>query len=501
MPRPVERARGYLGQVLEESREHILPSLRVLAHRAGVSRETMRRAAKALADDGMLLVTPGAGIQRRLPGRVDAPSTPTRPRDRWRAVRDSLRRDILRGGYRADGALPTNGALSERIGVNYRTLDKAIQALCQEGLLTRHGNTYRIVTHTVSAARNTVVLIVLGNREGHLRFVHPRALLNFHYLNSECRVRGLQLEVVTVSPSNEVISFLNGNDTVLSGRAGTVLGFILWADFPPRDLLLNVVYTHLASLAQPVAFVDESSDTRPLSSAHRVRFFTPTLGFEAGEAVARMLLSRGHEHVAILHSSLQAGVLQARVEGIRSVYAAAGLAGNVRMAAIAHQDVEEVHRGLSGKITELKRLIEPLGRPDAVGMQSPLWSLHTMVHRHAEDIIRQVRLDARSEALGPMLSSLYRQEETTAWIGTTDAAAITGLEFLQSQDRKHRKAIAVVGFDNSVESMSRGLTTYDFNGRSLAASALNYVLNPGAFHHEPNPMVVPGFVVERRSTR
>lgn len=55
----------------------------------------------------------------------------------------------------------------------------------------------------------------------------------------------------------------------------------------------------------------------------------------------------------------------------------------------------------------------------------------------------------------------------------------------------------VVGFDNGIDAVTHGFSSFDFNGRACMASAVNYVLHPLQFRGQPNPMSIAGFVDAR----
>jgi GntR family phosphonate transport system transcriptional regulator len=53
----------------------------------------------------------------------------------WKAIADTLRRDIAEGHYARGGKLPTEAILTARFGVNRHTVRHALKALATEGLV------------------------------------------------------------------------------------------------------------------------------------------------------------------------------------------------------------------------------------------------------------------------------------------------------------------------------------------------------------------------------
>ncbi|MBD3240155.1 MAG: GntR family transcriptional regulator [Chitinivibrionales bacterium] len=497
MTNAVQAAREFLRNALDARSQwdhRPLPSIRILAEQAGVSRETMRRAAHELAQEGSVEISPSLGIRaagHRAPERMLEHAAERTPRDRWSTVCERLRREILNGTFGPTHTLPAYKELCDTFGVSYRTLYRAIQTLCRQGLLVRYGRGYRVVTHTENRPRNTVVLIVVGDNRGTMRFPHLRSLPNFFSLHNECVSRNLQLEIVTVSPAGDLITCITGDETVLHKGAHHVLGYIVWASFFPKNQLLDFLHARLAPTELPIAFVDDSGDMRPVDRTHGVRWFLPTLGFEAGEMIARTLLQKEHRHVAILHTDSDAGVYRRRAEGIKAVFAAASMESNVLEVKIDPRPPVS-HAAMRKLTSQATR-----NRSDT---HTEVWAMRALAEQHFRDIDKLVYGDIIREALMRELTRLIRNTRITAWVGLTDVVGVAAYNFLKSLGDEYERKIAVFGFDNSTDSLCYGLSSFDFNGRALAASAVSYVLRPAHFRGEPNPLVVPGFVVERRSS-
>jgi len=101
----------------------------------------------------------------------------------------------------------------------------------------------------------------------------------------------------------------------------------------------------------------------------------------------------------------------------------------------------------------------------------------------------------------PLLREALEVTGATAWIGASDSVALAALEFLAQS--AGRKRIAVIGFDNSFESLCNDLTSYDFNLGGYAAALLDFAVTGRRLYKQedgPDFVELPGMVVERKST-
>jgi DNA-binding LacI/PurR family transcriptional regulator len=105
--------------------------------------------------------------------------------------------------------------------------------------------------------------------------------------------------------------------------------------------------------------------------------------------------------------------------------------------------------------------------------------------------------------LAPLLKKALAEKSITAWACANDMAALMALSFLKSRTIAVPGRISVVGFDNSLESMKAGLTTYDFNRSAAFYAALRYVISgtlPGSASGR-RPLNISGYLVARATTR
>jgi DNA-binding GntR family transcriptional regulator len=106
-----------------------LPSEADLMAQYGVSRTTIRRALKVLADDGLIESTPGVGWRPTDAGREDR-----------RSLAERMAELISAEGLTVGAPFPSEVALSHRFGVSRNTVRKALGELEGRGfLVAAHG--------------------------------------------------------------------------------------------------------------------------------------------------------------------------------------------------------------------------------------------------------------------------------------------------------------------------------------------------------------------------
>jgi len=107
--------------------------------------------------------------------------------------------------------------------------------------------------------------------------------------------------------------------------------------------------------------------------------------------------------------------------------------------------------------------------------------------------------EKRIPAMFALFDSVLRRERHTAWVALTDQIGIMAMDFLKSQGAAGR--LSVVAFDDTIEALGAGLSSYHFGTREVVRAMLEHIL----YHKHPRrapsaPLIeVPGVVMMRRS--
>lgn len=498
-----EKARGFVVELRERSlREGIrrLPTAAALARLAGVSRLTMLRALQGLRDEGLLTLRQRQGVGIR-DGSAAGQQAGDVPRS-YRHVRilHALRRDILNGAWGHGEGMPTSKELSSFYGVNCRTLRKATAALVEEGLLRPHGRGLRTAGLPSGRQGAAVVLIARGDKDGNLILVATRWNENLQWLERICSRRGLRLVIdpVRLAPGQTMTHRHVRRMPVISVGADEVLGYLCWP-MALTSLELAEVNARLVRSGRPAAVLEEAGGELRLRGVN-VRTFGHASEQRAGAAVGRHLLSLGHRRIAYLSPVHGAPWSKQRLEGLRQVYAQAGSDTAVHACIDSrfsrlHTPVSLDRRGYDWLTRELAALHERV--PEGLDLA------RRVVRRHIEGVDSDMEQQVLTQLMAPLIARAVGQRGATAWVAANDECAIECMDFLLSAGFAVPRDISVIGFDDTFDAQTRGLTSYNFNSPAALQAMLEHVLRPQA----PGPQAgtvpilrVDGYITVRAST-
>jgi DNA-binding LacI/PurR family transcriptional regulator len=151
----------------------------------------------------------------------------------------------------------------------------------------------------------------------------------------------------------------------------------------------------------------------------------------AGQAVARLLINRGHRQIAFLSLWPDVKWSDDRIMGMRDVYRMAGF-------------------------------------DDAI---ESFYSRSTLL------------------TCTPLFERTLAEGKFSVWVCANDGLAVRALEFLVAHKIEVPRSISLVGFDNILFAFEKKLTTIDFNIEVAAYRGFQYLLNPGS--HSPGSAQVP----------
>jgi DNA-binding LacI/PurR family transcriptional regulator/biotin operon repressor len=479
-----------------------LPALEALASAAGVSRMTMWRVLGELRNQGRIQSGRGRGIALVATSQPTVKAqTPVRAHLPWERVTSALRQELLQGTLHPGGVLPPVKELTRVHGVCHQTVRKALALLAEEGMLQPFGRRMRAVeAPSLLRARSDVFLIAFG-QAGQPRLSTPRSQEHVRALEQECSRLGVRLRIVT---QDMILDRRQGREALLDQfRETRPLGVVLW-----RIVLTGEAFRRTADLVAasglPCAVLDETGDAADLLPKHRAlpwRVFSMAVSTTAGRDVGRYLVRLGHQRVAFVSAATGSTHFAAlRLAGLRQAFAEAGLAPQTITAFTIPQP-----QGLAQLAAMNRHMQATLDLfADAVAQGGP--RRHVFIDA-AEQLIEQLRRPD-AEATGharaaDALASLLKQEEPTAWVGENDPLALDCLNFLQERGVDVPGRLSMVGFDDGMTSMMRGMTSYNFGGDNVTRAMLAFLLRPERRPRAGTPPQVvelPGRVVERRTT-
>lgn len=438
-----------------------LPSIRNLARHFGVSVNTVQRALRILSARGAAYGLPGKGYYW---GKGPAPapplpqSFPQQKADGPDRIMEALKADLRAGALDPFARLPAQKDLAGRYRVSTRTLRRALLALEADGVLDRHGRTYRFRPGTPAASGSFVILITRCDISGRLILDSERELDFLKAAHLETRALRLELQVIGFAPNGRLLDRQGRKITPMPGGR-PVLGFLVstWLIPDVHGILALLRPYHL-----PISIWWEHSP-ETLSGTRfprNVLFFNLSFGERPGALIAETLLGMGHTHVLFLSPFHASAWSQQRLEGLRNRLLKAPGGRVVAVTDDSHASPwsfqEEAWKELRAKN----------GTPAADDPR--------VMRRKSRNLARRVR---------DMLAGAAAAPEATAWVCVNDEVAEIVSAYVSRRDKKMRNkrpAPYLISFDNSAASYRLGIDSFAFDSGAMAREMLFHLTGPPA---------------------
>jgi len=497
------RANAYLEQIIAQSRDsghYLLPPVRTLASKAGVSHATMAKCVRELEAKGQLHIRNRSGIALTAP--ADLPDSAVRGQQRHSetvsssdSVQEWIVRDYVLGAVSRSNRLPTINELTIRYAVSYRTIRHALNSLVLQGSLSRKGKQFYRATAQSPKPSTRIMLILAHADVGLLAEYSPRSDELWRQLEYEGPRSGIDLQICDYQRFLASLSSL-----------GDIAGFLVWT--PAFDALaLRTLLEKLSALQRPVAVLDETkkldfnSLCRDFVSNKRIAFFFMAMGEQSGTDVGNFLLGQGHRDMAFFASTVKDPCYGPRYQGFRrAVEENTGYSSKTLLFQGTEESYDTIKLSLLRKEQPYKNLYARLTFYnqtvlDLLGETSSLFMV--------QDAYRPVRTLYLKKLMKTQFERALENSELTAWVCCNDELAFLALDFLAENRVDVPGRISVIGFDNRIEAFAKGLTSYSFDVPQLVAAMIEHVMWSGRDEKRKTNTVreVPGHVVPRWTSR
>jgi hypothetical protein len=276
----------------------------------------------------------------------------------------------------------------------------------------------------------------------------------------------------------------------------------------PSDSLPPVL-DGIARLGWPAALLDEGMwEDPPAQLWGRGRFSLFTLcGRVAGQQVGKHLIALGHRRVVFFSGNAGDFWSRQRLAGLREAFVHAGIADGVADCSFAmgeHLGAARARHHLigSGAVPAVSRPVRE-AVAQACGVKHDADGPASDTARAIDVLLSDAAgLAERMPVFRERLRAALADKRATAIVACNDEQAIQCLPILRGMRVDVPDRMAVVGFDDSLQALSFGLTSYDFNLRAVLQEMLERLLD-GRRHaraRPPQPIEIEGFVVQRRSS-
>jgi DNA-binding GntR family transcriptional regulator len=490
-----------------KSGHHRIPTIKKLSSELKASPVTIFKAVRILRDRGLLTAGPRKGIW------VSPGSAKTIPRDpglqlksdpkvmKWEIIKNRIVDDLLKGQYPPGAMLPSCKELTQRYGACFVILKHALVSMEKEGRISRYKKGFRVFQ--TAQRRFRPLLAVVASMEKPDEFVgFDRNSREFwRTLEWECQRLEMDLEIFTFNDllGSEKRDIERQRRLRSREQTGIVAGYCVW-NLNATSEQVDFLYVKLAQTGRRVAFFfDDESAPVPagIAANRRFKLFAKSAGAAAGKMVADFLTGLGHRRIACFSSVAGIGWSKARVSGIIHACNSAGLPPVAEFSTDIDDKIKALwdhapdsrpFASLQPRLIEIQRCMNPDVKAD-----------DRSYYDFSSDLFIRSLVD---NAMRPLFEKALQDTGITAWIGVNDDIALSALKFLQEKDVRLPQNLSLIGFDNTMQGLGAGLTSYSFNISAIAIAMLDHLLGGRMTRGitMQKPIQIPGVVLERRTT-
>ncbi len=493
-----------------------LPPLKQLAALAEVSYVTMWKAATKLKEDGLLDGSSGHPFRVKVTSSENAEDekslTKRVPRapfqiTAWRRTAHRMRLDILNGVYATGSQLPSLKELQKRFAVSCSPVKKALESLCDAGLLLPRKRGFAVPAFPSSKVRSRIVLLT-HTFDDFTMYLSQHDEEIFKTFERHCHHANITLDVFLLywggldSPKKSrhlmrerrtghvyELSHLDKIDDPI------VLGFVLVVPGLFGELEENLLRIFF-KVNKPVAIIDElGTNTLPgiYARSRRIQTFPVAGSVRSAQAVGRYILTLGHRSIAFVSPYHQFSWSRSRLEGLFSLCQPTSDLFTVR-SFVAEND--PMSGQAPSKFVDFYRSFRTTIDP---AQQVEYDSLMTNVH---EKTARQAQTRGSVHTMMDRMLMEIQSGLITAIVAVNDQVAGMILGYLKTQGIAVPAQVSVISFDDSASALSLNLTSYNFNASAAATAMMGYILGVRPFTRE-NPGhrdEIEGYIVERQTS-
>lgn len=490
---PSERALRYVDSLIgdRDPSDNRLPPIKTMACNAGVNSATIAKAVARYVQRGILSAKPGAGIRITTPGVAFAPPVAVHE-SAWKNIRTTLTDDITAGNLHP---FPRRKELCTRFKAGYRTINRALTALVEAGVLTSRGRSFTLNETAPSDRGGTILMAVHSEDVGHLVHYTNRSPDLWRMLDHECVRRNLNLRLASFS---RILDSTDATRLVRSLGISNLLGHIILLN--SIDSSLVQVVDMLAAAGKPVGlfqeYEPETMNTTP-GMRRNVRTISIATDREGGRRIAQHLIALGHRRIAyFMYGNADVWAVR-RYHGVLDAAESAGTQVRIRCFELnPGQGIFQTQSTLLSQemIAQVRVAIGGIGK--RINPHSP--GLDSTISHELERYVITEHVQAVAE---PGFHTALKDTAITAWITMSDELGFAALNFLTRNGKKPGTDISVAGFDDVLRSFGTGFTSYNFNITAAVQEVLRFILVKSWRTGQTRRYVsVPGFVVARAST-
>jgi DNA-binding transcriptional regulator YhcF (GntR family) len=473
-----------------------LPSVRVLAQRCAVSPVTILRAIAILKNEGLLEGGWGRGnfiaSRKAAIEQNDVCQSTTAVEKTVQMIKN----DIIEGKYRTHLPLPSIKNLTAQYRVSYPTVKKALVLLTEESILKQSGVRYHFFTKTVRPA-SRIAIVAFGLGRNSIKIETERERNFYQLLCAVAKDQNVVLETICCNDYNEATPFYTPDNTPLAEylKHKNITGIIL-SSYHMKDSAACL--GRLLKFDLPIsAWVEDHRILKMIGryspERKKLSFFDTSYSTIPGYEIGRYLIEKGHKHIAYFSPFHKSPWSQNRLNGLKK---AAASGHDVRIVPFVSTEylndyfiLEKVlDESLFDKhcsVVSIEEQVHPFlkSRVDSV--------------RYAHDIL--LRDSMIFSICAGFLKEASEHRSISAYVCANDHISALINDYWDFCALPPSRRPFLIGFDNSIESFRRNISSYEFNTQGEIQQMLNHLVYPNSSYqlNRKPAFRLSGRVVER----
>jgi DNA-binding transcriptional regulator YhcF (GntR family) len=492
----------YLRSILDNKEQAQLPPVRKLAQLCGVSLVTANKAIAQLRNEGAIISRWGHG--NFTPSHAPLATDKARQDDEWHeskftVIVNSIKKDLSSGLYPLNEPMPQIKHLVNIYGVSYPTIRNVLNQLIKENILVRNGNKFFFKTMR-SRLRLKIAIIAFGIDYNAVKIATERERNFYRQLSIAAAGHDVDLEIICYNDYLDTpMFFVPENQNLKTYLQKDIFCGIILSSYHMKNSADCL--RHLTLVKKPVSVWIEDHTVLALVSKYsnkdNITFFDASYSTQPGYDTAKFLYDKGHRSLAFISPFHASSWSQNRLQGIKNFFKTTN-------------EPYTIHEFVQDEFISDYSFMESIMESGLISqflLTSELYkTLNNALHHRIAALKLDVNTLLRDNLIYNYSNSLFEmalnQEGISAWVAVNDLTACMIHDFWDFKKIPQKKRPALISFDNTFESLEKGISSYDFNTSGDVNNMILHLLYPNSalFASKKRVIRIKGTVVQRKSS-
>lgn len=497
-----EKVIAYIRSVLDKKDTAQIPPVRKLAQICGVSLVTAHKGIAQLRNEGAIISRWGHGnfTPSHAPLSIENANNGDECHEsKFTNIVNSIKKDLSSGLYPPNEPMPQIKHLVNIYGVSYPTVRNVLNHLIKEQVLVRNGNRFYFKTIR-SKHRLKIAIIAFGVDYNAVKMATERERNFYRQLSIAAASHDVDLEIICYNDYLDIPKFfVPDNQNLKTYLQKDIFCGILLSAYHMKNSADCL--RHLSLVKKPVSVWIEDHSVLALvnkySNKDNITFFDASYSTQPGFETAKFLYEKGHRSIAFISPFHASSWSQNRLQGIKSFF---------KTSNEPHAIHEFVRNEFISDYSFMEKVIES-GQINKVLLTQKLQNtLNDALHNRIVNVKLDVNSLLRDNLIYNYSNSLFEkaliQQGISAWVAVNDLTACMIHDFWDYKKIPPKNRPALISFDNTFESLEKGISSYDFNTSGDVNNMILHLLYPNSalFSSKKRVIRINGTVVQRKSS-